>query len=552
PITANGKVNRARLLEMEVTFTRENAYQAATNELEEKLVAIWEDVLGVERIGIQDNFFELGGHSLGVIKLMSTIQREFGKSLSYRDLYIDSTISKLAKKIESIEEEYANTIPVLEASELYDVSFAQRRMWIINELNPQSIAYNMPGRFVIKDTEPEEAFKATINALVMKHESFRTSFIEKDGDVFQKIEEYQAVELDIEDLMQLQEEEKYQKMLDAESLIFAQPFNLKESGLYRMKILKINVDHYEVLFCIHHIISDGVSMGIIRNEFFKYYENYKQNKRLPITPLKIQYKDFAAWQNNIIEEKMDEALHYWERKFVNFPDKLLLPERMIMDYDGNDGQYNVVIDNDLNQKIKALVSTTQISVFSLFLSSLYVLLNRMTGQDDIIIGSPVAGREHFETEEIVGCFVNTLILREKINRNERFDHFLQHVSTSVSEAVTYQAYPLELVLENLQMKYPDIQVFLNIINFSDVNELKNSSQYDFSKNVNVKFDMIFYITPLDDRILLTCEYRKTKFKNTDIQHIVGELIKVISDAASHSEKSISEIGLTTRRRLVKR
>ncbi len=548
PLTTSGKVNRKALSEIAVTPLSDKEYEAPKNEIQVQLVKLWQEILSLNAVGIQENFFELGGHSIKAIKLLAKIHQEMNIKLDYQTFYENSSIKALADFIQANEGGLSQHIQPVESKEYYETSYVQKRMWLLNQINPNDTSYNMPGRIEINDENPVDAIEEVLNILVMRHESLRTCFIEQDEDIYQRIEPYQRQKLDVQDLSALPLEEAKEEVQKIVKQNAEHIFNLSKTPLFKLTCIKLEKGNFEIVFCMHHIISDGWSVGIIQKEFMELYNLYKNKQEISSKPLVIQYKDFAHWQNQMIKNKSKTALEYWQSKLNDYPEQLRLPEQINLGNKGQDGHLSVLLEGNLFDALNKMIMEKHTGMFSLFLSSLYVFLYRLTGQTDIVMGTAVSGREHYETESIIGCFVNTLLLREKLVREESFEELLKKVSKNISRALTYQTYPLELVLEKAGLQYPDIQVFLNLLNIADGNSI-NEHHSGQPVHTSAKFDIVFYVIPSAKDIRLICEYKRSKFSDNDISFMFDRYLKTIEEAVYNVQRPIMEFGNEKRKKL---
>ncbi|HAY3898245.1 TPA: amino acid adenylation domain-containing protein, partial [Escherichia coli] len=394
PLTPNGKLDRRALPELNLDATL-TEYEAPRNEVEETLSKIWSEILGVEKIGINDNFFELGGHSLKATMLMSKIHKELSKEVPLKELFKSPTIKELGKYIEDSEENLYSRIKKVEEKEYYEASSAQKRMYMLQQFDKDSIAYNMPAVFELEGKVDKSKIEEIFRKLTQRHEALRTYFETLDGEIVQKLQNNYVFELkhrnengNIEDIINK----------------FVRPFDLDKAPLFRAELVENNKKDY-LLIDMHHIISDGISMGILINEFTEIYSGKA------LEPLKLQYKDFAAWQNNFLKsEEMKKQEEYWINRFSDkIPALNMLTdyERPAMQsFEGDSVSFEV--DEDITLKLRKLTKETGTTMHMVLLSAFNILLSKYSGQEDIVIGTPIAGRPHVDLQNIMGMFVNTL------------------------------------------------------------------------------------------------------------------------------------------------
>ncbi|SFB48171.1 condensation domain-containing protein, partial [Clostridium frigidicarnis] len=471
--------------------------EAPRNAIEETLVRIWSEVLGVDKIGINDSFFKLGGHSLKAMTLISKIHKEANKEVSLKDLFKSSTIKGLSKFIESAEESIYSNIEKIEEKEYYESSSAQKRMYIIQGFSKESIAYNMPQIFKIQGfidkTKIEDAFKN----LVERHEALRTYFETVDDEVVQKIDNNYEFKLKVQTSHQSIEEITND---------FIKPFDLGKAPLFRAEILEIQGKNY-LLIDMHHIISDGVSMSILTNEFATLYNGGE------LELLKLQYKDFASWQNNFLKsEEMNKQEEYWTNMFndeipvLNMPTDYERP--VIQSFEGDSVSFEV--DKNIAIELKKLANKTETTMHMVLLSAFNILLSKYSGQEDIVVGTPIAGRPHADLQSIIGMFVNTLALRNKPEGSKKYIDFLNEVKENSLKAYDNQSYQLETLIEKLDIvrdasRNPLFDVMFNMVDtISDIDiKLNDMLLIPYSGEDNVaKFDLTLNAMEQNDEIAI--------------------------------------------------
>ncbi len=403
PLTPNGKIDTKALAELEKVRTKE--YVAPSSDIEERLVKIWSAILDVEKIGVTDNFFDIGGHSLKATSFISKVFKELNVEIPLREVFKRPTIKEIALFIDDINKNndslrsYTN-IKKVEERESYPLSSAQKRLYILNKLEGISMTYNMPQIFGIKGEVDKNKLENIFNKLIRRHEAFRTSFEVIDGEVVQRIHE--DVEFKISEL--------------ASRFIkdFVQPFDLSQAPLLRVGLIK---EEDETIFVIdmHHIISDGVSMDILRNDFIQLFAGQEPPE------LRIQYKDYSIWHNELLQtEVMKKQEEYWLERFgdfelpvLNMPTDYLTTSNAlrpaVITFEGESLIF--AVKKDLSLKLNELAKCNGATLYMVLLAAYNLLLSKYSEQEDIIVGSPIAGRPHVDLENIIGMFVNTLAMR---------------------------------------------------------------------------------------------------------------------------------------------
>ncbi|MCU5332366.1 condensation domain-containing protein, partial [Bacillus wiedmannii] len=413
---------------------------APTNEVEEKLVEVYQQVLGVSDIGINHDFFELGGHSLKATVLISKIHKELDVKLPLSEVFTNSKIKDLAKYIEKLEQNIYTAIQQVETKEYYPTSSAQKRLYMLEQIQENVTSYNMPGAMMIEGILDRNKFEQAFRQLIQRHETLRTSFDMVDDEIVQKV--HGDVEFEISFI------ETHEDMNDEIMSRFVRLFDLSKAPLLRIGLVKFAENKHMLLFDMHHIISDGVSMGLLVEEFVHLYQGNQ------LSPLRIQYKDFSVWQNELFQSQViKEKEQYWLNTFqdeipvLNMPTDF--PRPSIQSFEGCSTSFD--LDKELTENLNALAKETGTTLYMVLLAAYNVLLSKYTGQEDIVVGSPVAGRPHADLQSIIGMFVNTLAMRNYPKSNQTFEEFLDGVKENALIAYENQDYQFEQLVERLEI-----------------------------------------------------------------------------------------------------
>ncbi|HLP58377.1 MAG TPA: condensation domain-containing protein, partial [Candidatus Deferrimicrobium sp.] len=427
PLTVNGKVERRALPGIELRAGE--GYIAARDEFERKLVNIWNEVLNIahDNIGIDDNFFELGGHSLKATILTARIHKTFNVNIPLAEIFKKSTIRGLANYIKSAVKEKYISIESTEKKEYYSLSSAQKRLYILYRMEDQGVGYNIPSFSVLDGEIDKNRFEQTFTLLIDRHESLRTSFQIINDEPVQRI--HDTVEFEIE---------KLEGRGDPLWSPFIRPFDLSKAPLLRVGLQKIKKDKHILMVDMHHIISDGISMNILVKDFMALYQEENLDK------LQLQYKDFSVWQTG---EKQKESIKrqeaFWLNEFAGEIPVLELPvdypRPAIQNFEGNRIQFE--IDKESTVVLKDLTLKTGATLYMLLLALYTIFLSKLTNQEDIVTGSPIAGRKHPDLKKIIGMFVNTLALRNYPAGEKKFPDFLEEIKEKTLKAFATQDYP---------------------------------------------------------------------------------------------------------------
>ena len=453
PRTLNGKVNRRALPvsgrsrpEVEAT------YVAPRSMLERSLAAIWQDLLNLERVGVGDNFFELGGHSLKATQVVSRIHKDLGIEVALREIFNQPTIEELAREIGSRTPTAYASIPKVPDALHYPVSHAQRRLWVLSQMGDSSAAYSMPDALLLEGEIDRQALELAFAALIQRHESLRTTFVTVDEELRQVVHPASDARLSFVDLSAHEQPEAHARELarqDAQSL-----FDLQHGPLIRFSLLKLAPDRHVLLSNMHHIISDGWSIAVLEREFVTLYHSFHKAQPSSLPPLRIQYRDFACWQNSLLESHA-VASHrdYWLEKLsgqipaLNLPADF--PRPAVKTFNGKTFSFSFTAAQ--SRALLAFARQKNVTLFMTLAALLNVLLHRYSGQQDIIIGCPVAGRDHADLKDQIGFYVNTLPLRSQVLPHLSFDSFLDQVRKTCTDAYEHQAYPFDRLVHELNL-----------------------------------------------------------------------------------------------------
>ncbi|MDY6935439.1 MAG: amino acid adenylation domain-containing protein [Spirochaetota bacterium] len=529
------------------------------SEVEEGLINIWKDVTGVEVIGRFDNFFDLGGNSLKATKVASRIQEEFAVDIPIRSLFEHQNIESLASIIDSmIAVGAARRFPpivALESMDYYEVSHAQKRLWYLDKVIPNSPFYNIPAAVLIEKSQVDiDILKRSIHAVVDRHESLRTRFDTIDGKPVQIIAD--TIEADIKEIdisNEKSQEKRLQHIVDDEKL---KPFNIQAGPLFRVRIVKISDYSHAIIIIMHHIISDFWSMGLLLQEVLGNYFTLLNNNPSPFPELRIQYKEFAHWQNRLIEgEGIGDQEEYWLQNLQGELPLLDLPtDRPRPAIQTQRGEtHRMVIDIDSANKIKEFARDQDVTPFMLTLAIFKVLLHKLSGQDDIIIGSPIANRNNANIEPLIGFFVNVLPMRSDFSDNPIFSDLLLQIKRTALGAYANQDYPFDKLVEILNpvrdmSRSPVFDVVYEYREGLDVFFAGLDSDEISVKNITgddpmAKFDIFVTINDISEEMIMQFEYNADLFNRPTIERIMGFFLNLIREIPKSHNRPISEIDM---------
>ncbi|AOC89866.1 surfactin non-ribosomal peptide synthetase SrfAA [Bacillus amyloliquefaciens] len=543
PLTPSGKADRKKLFALDVQAVSSSEYAAPRNETEETIAVIWQEVLGMDKAGIYDHFFESGGHSLKAMTLLTKIHKQMGVEIPLQYLFEHPTIAALADYAASRNEGPAfSTIEPAEKQASYLLSLAQQRIYIASQFEDAGVGYNMPAAAMIEGALDREKLEHAFSALISRHEALRTSFQSEDGTPRQVIHE--QVPFHIE-MIEAGGRTNEQVMKD-----FVRRFELAEAPLFRIGLHTLGHNRHMMLFDMHHLISDGVSISIMLKELADIYDG----KQLP--EMRIQYKDYAAWQAERAEEGYKKERAYWKEVFSGeLPVLQLLPDYprpQVQSFEGD--RVSVKLPKTLRERLQKLAEKNGSTLYMVLLSAYYTLLSKYSGQEDIIVGTPSAGRHHSDTEGLIGMFVNTLALRSSVKQDQTFTGLLGHVRKQVLDAFSHQDYPFEWLAEELNVprdmsRHPIFDTMFSLQNTSDgIPEIGNLTLSLHETNFNIaKFDLTMQARETAEGIALDLDYCTKLFKRSTADRMLTHYVRLLESAAAQPEAKISEYDLLSER-----
>ncbi|HEU4556397.1 MAG TPA: amino acid adenylation domain-containing protein, partial [Longimicrobium sp.] len=448
PLNANGKVDRKALPVPEYAAGTDR-YVAPRTPVEEVLAGIWAEVLRLERAGVEESFFDLGGHSLLAIRVMSRVREVLGVELPLRALCAGPTVAELAGRVEEMRRTELPVLPPVvpvERNGALPLSFAQERLWFINRLEPESAAYNVPMAWRVDGALDQAALERSLSEIVRRHEALRTLFPEVDGSPAQVIAPFGGFILPVEDLSRLSDPDReaaVRRRADEEA---ARPFDLSAAPLFRAVLLRLDAEDHVLLLGTHHILVDQWSLGVLRRELSTLYAAYREDGESPLSALPVQYADYAVWQREQLRgEVLDRHLAYWTERLAGAPELLELPtdrpRPAVQTYRG--ALEGITLSGELLARLEALGRGEGATPFMTLLAAFQVLLSKYAGSEDVVVGSPISGRTRREVEELIGLFLNTLVLRTDLSGDPGFREVLRRVREMTLGAFEHQEIPFE-------------------------------------------------------------------------------------------------------------
>jgi len=568
PLTPSGKKDRKKLPKPICTEVED--YQAPQNKLQEKLAAIWSEVLAVEPgiIGIHHNFFEIGGHSLKATILTSKIHKELSIKIPLAEVFKRQTIQALAEYIKQAEENKYAAIEALEKKEYYALSSAQKRMYFLQQVDLNSTAYNMPLVLPLDSNIKIDKLETIIKKLLIRHESLRTCFQTIEGMPVQKIQDKVEFEIEFYDLAtedtenteiknyKLQITNKKETKGHHSSFIihnsfFIRPFDLSQAPLMRAGLIELPKGNHALMVDMHHIISDGTSHMILAQDFLSLYNADK------VEPLRLHYKDFSGWQDHLFASgAIKPQENYWLELYahpgeiprLNLPRDYNRPE--VFTFEGD--QYEFKLETGHAVKFKALGANNGATLYMNILAVLNTLFYKYTSQEDIIIGSGIAGRPHADLQRIIGMFVNTLAMRNYPKGEKTYESFLKEIIAHSVKAFENQDVQFEELVDRLNLerdpsRNPLFDISMVVQNFMDLpqqeeneNLTKELPELKFN---TAKFDMTFFIYEKGDEVYIKLEYYTGIFKQDTIKRLVSHFKNVIKTVIEEPSVKLKDIDI---------
>ncbi|MGE5343486.1 MAG: condensation domain-containing protein, partial [Candidatus Omnitrophota bacterium] len=542
PLTPNGKPDRKNLPDPFSRVATSNLEPPRT-EIEKRIVEIWADVLNTDQsgIGLNANFFDLGGHSLKATTLISRIHKAFDVKVSLASFFEKPTVRWLSENIEKADYDSHVSIFPSEKKEYYCLSSAQKRLYFMNVQDPHSSGYNIPVVVNLEGTLDRSRLEKTFKTLFRRHESFRTSFPLMNGKPVQRI--HDDINLEIEYLDLTLGTGKPDAIIQS----FIRPFELDAGPLVRLGLIQTETHKHILMLDMHHIITDGYSMGIFIKEFMALYGEGK------LPPIKIHYKDYSEWTDGDVGRTVIQQQEtYWIKEFAIQPPILNLSTDFVRPpvqaFDGDVLEFE--FSPEETTRLKVFVAEEHISLFILILALYNVFLFRLTGQEDIVIGTSISGRRNADLETVIGMFVQTLALRNYPQPEKTFRSFLRDVSSYTLRAFENQDYPFEDLVEKLNIKRdlsrnPIFDVMVEVLNF-DTPEIQipglTLKPYP-ARRVEAKFDIDFQVREIRNTLLFSLIYKKTLFKKETIEKLNGYFKKVAMFFLENPDHQLSEVEL---------
>ncbi len=546
PLSPNGKIDRKALPEPEA-ISRNTVYTAPGNRQEEKIAEIWQELLGVERIGIHDDFFDLGGQSLLAIRLISKIRSVFNVEVPVNEIFSHTSIKALSGLID--EKNYDTRFPTIRPAirpEKIPLSFAQERLWFLDQLDG-SVEYHMPGLIKITGKPDLEVIEKAFRSLVERHEILRTVIKQQDGKA------YQEVLAPDQWLLRKETVEGEESLAVRVAEVISEPFDLEQDYALRAALFSPGEEEHRLLIVIHHIASDGWSESILVKEFLQIYEALAAGHAPDLPAMGLQYADYALWQRQYLEGAvLEDQLGYWKSQLQDL-EPLELPTDYVRSADShNSGSvHHSCIDASLTKGLRELSDRSGSTLFMTLLAAFKTLMHRYSGQSDISVGTVVANRGQSEIEALIGFFANTLVLRSNVKNNESFETLLSQIKQTCLEAYDHQQAPFEKVVDTVakdrdMSRSPLFQVMFDLQNNETLPDLTLPGldlELETLEQTTAKFDLHLSARESGDGILCKWVYSTELFSSVTIDRLAGHFQNLLSAILEDAAMPLSNLNL---------
>ncbi|GCF08365.1 non-ribosomal peptide synthetase [Dictyobacter arantiisoli] len=560
PLTANGKVDRRRLPAPDLTTEQEQPARSnpPRTPIEEVLAGIWQEVLGLNHLGRDDDFFMLGGHSLLGTRVIARLQTIFGREIPITWLFDAPTVAALAERIEeALRKEQRAEAPALVAvshQQPLPLSFAQQRLWFLDQLEPGNSTYTVPIAGWLRGPLNAHALEQSLVAVIDRHEVLRTTFALYENLPVQIIHPSDLIPITWVDLTTLPESERTHHASQLVAQEIRRPFDLQRGPLLRIHLLRCSSQEQVLLLTMHHAVSDAWSHAIWLHELHTFYTGFVKGAPAQLSALPLQYADYALWQRSWLQgEVLQQQLDYWMQQLSGLsPLELPTDHPRPAHQSFNGAVHSLVLSQSLNTALKQLSQRHGTTLFMTLLAAFQVLLARSSGQDDIAVGTPIANRGHKEIEELIGFFTNTLVMRGDLSGDPTFVELLTRVRRVALEAYTHQEVPFEQVVEALQperdlSRSPLFQVLFQLQHAAPSNEdLADLSLDNFVREgVTAKFDLTLALFDNGQELRSTIEYNRDLFEPATIQRWLEHWQLLLEGLVDNPEQRISQYTLLT-------
>lgn len=557
PLTSSGKINKKALPDPNMDMISDNMYEAPGNETEAELANIWMEVLNIEHVGVHNNFFELGGHSLKAIQLISRMHKRFNIQINIKDIFSNPTIKELSRILTRENSHQFAEIKRLPEQDLYELSHAQKRIWVLSHFKGGSLAYSVPTAYILEGILQVAAFKRAFDMLIERHEILRTVFVDINGEPRQKILPFAVSGFNMEEIDITDDPAVGVTIKKAIEIESKRPFDLAKGPLLRAILFRIAPDKHIIVFNIHHITSDGWSKGVMIKELLHLYRHCSAGVENKLTPLPIQYKDYTIWQAASIAAQGD----YWRKLFkndipvLNFPLDFERPK--LISFSG--ARLHAKLSDSLVLGLQKIATQHNMTLNNLLLSLYGMRLAQYCRQDEVVIGSLTSGRNHVDLENLIGVFINFLPIRLTLDSNMKLSDYLKRSHDILLEAYSRQDYPFDRIVSDC-VQQRDVSrnpIFDTMVNFhweNNLNHGEQPSQIQFHQNeiflrpyqlmeddfFHSALDFMIDIDPIDDHLEIYLSYNSNLFTRERMRGFLDGFVELLDRVASAPDNSLGE------------
>jgi amino acid adenylation domain-containing protein len=558
PRTLSGKLDRRALpAPAEAGSRLREGFAAPRTPIEELLAEIWAEVLRLDRVGVRDSFFELGGHSLLATQVLARVRQTLDIDLPLRTLFRAPTIAGLAQAVEEeVQKEQGLSIPPLvrrrEAGEEAPLSFSQQRLWFMDQLQPGSPFYNIFAAVRLTGELDVAALRRAGDEIVRRHESLRTVFASRDGEPVQIVQPPRALDLPVEDLRDVPESARREEAVGRVTREANRPFDLARGPLVRCLLLRLGEHEHVMTLALHHVVGDGWSVGVFIRELVALYQSFVDGKPSPLHEPPVQYADFAAWQREWLQgEVLASQLAYWTARLAGAPGLIRLrtdnPRPTVQSFRG--GRRTVALPVELRDRLKKLSRGADCTLFMTLLAAFQTLLYLDTGEEDVLLGSPLSSRNWQEIEGLIGFFVNTLVFRGDLSGDPSFHELLGRTRRSVLDAFAHQHLPFHRLVEELRPERSLAHSPIFQVGFTFQTSIEEpvtatgltADRFDFDVETT-QFDLNLTLADTAQGLIAVLQYSRDLFTEATIQWTLERFRQLLEQVATNADLRLSEIG----------
>lgn len=560
PLNANRKLDIGALPEPDdMRPDLGESYVAPRNETETAIAAIWQDVLGIERIGVNDGFLELGGNSLLAMQVLNRLREKADLKFSFRDLFKEQTIAKLAATVENTGQQAAvqDVVRIVDedSNALYPLSKAQEGLWFLWQLDPENPYYTGQGNIRIEGELNLDALNKAWNALFARHELLRVRFEQENDRPGLRFRPLQEIRLAPTDLTHLSLDESHAHLEGLMRERARKSFDLEHDSLLDYQLFKTGENEHAILITFHEVILDLWSLTVLIRDLGTLYRQFLKDPAASAPPPEFRFREYARWESTTVtQDNMTGQRAYWEEQLAGELPVLSLPTDRpyptVPNYNGD--SRSTFLNADLSARLKRVAREHDVTLFTTLLSALNVMLRIYSGQDDIIVGAPIANRQHPQSEKLVGFFLNMLPLRTQFAENETFSSVLGRMRETVTGALSHSDYPFAWMLEHANFTrdlstQPVFQVMFNMLNLPEIKGESSGIQmtYDEYDTGYIKYDLAFYAQEQGDRIYFQIAYLTELFDAETVQRMLDNFLVLLESLSQAPQAALSDADYLT-------